>query len=87
MDEICTIDGAGRLVVPKGIRSRLGLRKGTRLRLIESEGRLLLEPLMEEAAPVEVEGLLVIQGRLTGDLPDHRDLRDQRIAALLRSVR
>jgi AbrB family looped-hinge helix DNA binding protein len=87
METICTIDGAGRLVVPKAMRTRLGIRKDTRLLLRELDGRLVIEPLLEDATPVEVDDLLVIPGRLEGAVPDHRDLRDQRIAALSRASR
>jgi AbrB family looped-hinge helix DNA binding protein len=83
MEDIITIDGAGRVVVPKAIRARLGLREGTRLHVREEAGkRLVLEPLAEEGVPAEVDGLLVIRGRLIGQIPDHRDQRTQRIRAL-----
>jgi len=35
-----TIDGAGRLVVPKAVRERLGLRPGTELELAVVDERL-----------------------------------------------
>ncbi|MBI2894368.1 MAG: AbrB/MazE/SpoVT family DNA-binding domain-containing protein [Deltaproteobacteria bacterium] len=76
------MDRAGRLVVPKAIRVRLGLREGSQLLAREDRGRLVLEPIAEEAVPVEVDGLLVIRGRLVGEIPDHRELRDQRITTL-----
>jgi AbrB family looped-hinge helix DNA binding protein len=83
MEEIITIDGAGRLVVPRAMRARLGLRKGSRLRVREEGGeRLVLEPVAEEAAPEDMDGLLVIRGRLGGAVPDHRDQRADRIARL-----
>ena len=83
MDETITIDAVGRLVVPKAIRTRLRLREGTRLHVWEEEGkRLVLEPVAEESMPAEVDGLLVIRGRLVGEIPDHRDLRTQRIRSL-----
>jgi len=86
MDEIITIDGAGRIVVPKAIRNRLQLRNGARLRVREEEGqRIVLEPLSEQASPVEAEGLLVIRGRLLGEMPDHRAQRSQRIRELSRA--
>jgi AbrB family looped-hinge helix DNA binding protein len=80
MEDIITIDGAGRLVVPHALRAKLHLRKGSRLRVREEGGsRLILEPLTEEGVPVEVDGLLVIPGRLVGDIPDHREQREQRL--------
>jgi AbrB family looped-hinge helix DNA binding protein len=88
MEEIITIDGAGRVVVPKAIRTRLRLQEGTRLRVREEAGkRLVLEPVSAEGVPVEVDGLLVIRGRLVGEIPDHREQRMQRIRSLGRMAR
>ncbi len=88
MEDIITIDAAGRIVVPKAMRARLALREGARLHVREEEGRrLVLEPLAEEGVPAEVEGLLVIRGRLLGEIPDHREQRAQRIRALGRVAR
>ena len=88
METLVAIDTAGRLVIPKSIRTRLRLQGGGRLRVREEAGqRLVLEPISEEAVPVEVDGLLVIRGRLVGDIPDHRDQRVQRIRSLGRIVR
>jgi AbrB family looped-hinge helix DNA binding protein len=88
MEEIIAIDGAGRLVVPKAIRTRLHLQEGTRLRVREEGGRrLVLEPVSDEGVPVEIDGLLVIRGRLVGEIPDHREQRRQRIRSLGRIAR
>ena len=83
MDDFATIDGAGRLVVPKAIREHLRLKQGSRVRLREEGQRLVLEPLPEECVVSEVDGLPVIRGRLTGNVPDHRALREQRLASQL----
>jgi AbrB family looped-hinge helix DNA binding protein len=88
MGDIVSIDRAGRLVVPKAIRTRLHLRAGTQLRVREEAGnRLVLEPIAAESVPVEIEGLLVIRGRLLGGVPDHRELRAERIHSLGRNAR
>lgn len=39
-----TIDGAGRVVVPKALRDQLGLVAGTALEATARDGRLELEP-------------------------------------------
>lgn len=39
-----TIDGTGRVVVPKGLRDELKLEPGTALEIRAREGRLELEP-------------------------------------------
>lgn len=82
MEDVITIDGAGRLVVPKALRTKFDLREGRKLVIRDDGARLVLEPIADDARPVEVDGLLVIRGRLTGDVPDHRALRSERIQAL-----
>ena len=79
MEKIITIDGAGRLVVPKPMRVELGLREGSRVRVREEGDRLVLEPVAESAVPVDVDGVLVLGGRLAGEVPDHRAVREERI--------
>ena len=39
-----TIDAAGRIVIPKALRDRLGLTPGEALDVREREGRLEIEP-------------------------------------------
>jgi len=38
-----TIDGAGRIVIPKAIRDRLGLPGGAEVEISEEDGRITLE--------------------------------------------
>lgn len=45
-----TIDPSGRLVIPKRIRDRLGLRGNEQVEITERDGRIEIEP-----APTEVE--------------------------------
>ena len=45
-----TIDAAGRLVIPKRIRDRLGLRGNEQVEITERDGRIEIEP-----APTDVE--------------------------------
>ncbi len=47
------IDGAGRVVVPKAIRDKLGLRGGTRLEITERDGVIELHPLALEVDLVD----------------------------------
>jgi AbrB family looped-hinge helix DNA binding protein len=74
-----TIDGSGRLVIPKEVRSRHGLRTGARLLLIEENDRLVLVPRGAETTTAERAGILVFQGTLAGEIPDHRTLREERL--------
>ena len=39
-----TIDSAGRVVIPKALRDRIGLAGGAELELREREGRIEIEP-------------------------------------------
>jgi AbrB family looped-hinge helix DNA binding protein len=79
-----TIDGAGRLVVPLPVRRRLRLVAGSRLRITEKHDSILLEPEHGEPRIQEEHGILVVGGQLQGDLPDHRDGREERLNKLAR---
>lgn len=59
-----TIDGAGRIVVPKKLRDRLGLVAGTEIEISETATGLAVEPAGGGALGrlVEDDGLLVIEG-------------------------
>jgi AbrB family looped-hinge helix DNA binding protein len=58
-----TIDPAGRLVIPKTIRDRLGLRGNEQVEITERDGRIEIEP-----APTDVE--LVREGSVLVARPD-----------------
>jgi AbrB family looped-hinge helix DNA binding protein len=58
------IDRAGRIVVPKPVRERLGLRAGMDLEAIESSEGLILRPLKRRPSMIKVDGLWVHQGKL-----------------------
>lgn len=58
-----TIDSAGRLVIPKGIREEAGLKPGMDLEIRWHEGRIEIEP-----APLPVK--LVRKGRLLVAVPE-----------------
>lgn len=57
-----TIDAAGRVVIPKALRERLGLLGGRSLDIREREGRLEIEP---AATPMT----LVRRGRIRVAVP------------------
>ena len=79
-----TVDRFGRLVVPKHLRTRLGWRAGTKVRLIPTLRGL--EVLTEDAAPPAPlglrweNGLLVAAGTFRGKPPNLSKLQ-QRLAA------
>ena len=63
-----TIDKAGRVVVPKPVRDRLGLQAGTQLELSEVQDGLLLKPIVREPSLIEIEGVWVHQGEPQGQV-------------------
>lgn len=58
-----TIDGAGRLVVPKALRERLGLTAGATVVLTETEGGVEIRPRPIDADVVRKGGVYVVQPR------------------------
>ena len=92
MNNTITLGKAGRLVVPKAIRDRLGLHEGSRLKLDIQGGNLNLVP---EPDPVSIEtkdGFPVIhsgpplkRGTIVQAIKAERDARDQRVVPHLLS--
>jgi AbrB family looped-hinge helix DNA binding protein len=56
------IDHAGRIVIPKAVRERLGLRPGTDLEVCDSPEGLILKPLPQRPSLVRENGVWVHQG-------------------------
>lgn len=83
-----TIDKAGRIIVPKDLRLRLGLRANTELEIVDHPGGLLLRLLESRPSLVKMNGLLVHQGRLEdgADLDRIVDsVREERIQDIIRN--
>ena len=59
-----TIDKAGRIALPKGLRLRLGLRPNTKFEIVERPDGLLLRVLDQQPFLRRTNGLLVHHGRL-----------------------
>ena len=57
------IDKSGRIVVPKPLRERLGLKPNTRLEAIEQPGGMLLRPVEQRPSMTRIDGLWVHLGR------------------------
>lgn len=83
-----TVDRFGRVVVPKSMRDRLGLRAGAAIEIEEADGRLSLRPIEDTAPLIMKEGVLVFGGAAIGDLEAavaaDRDERSRRIAGMPR---
>ena len=77
-----TMDRFGRIVVPKQLRDRHGLRPGCEVEIEDGANEITLRPLFDLPGLVEKEGILVFRGRATGELDSavrhHRDERLRR---------
>lgn len=56
------IDKAGRLVLPKSVRSQMGITPETALELVHSADGILLRRVAERPSMQQVDGLWVHQG-------------------------
>lgn len=59
-----TIDGSGRLVLPKKVRERYRLRAGAQLELEENAEGIVLKPAQQGPSMVRINGLWVHLGRV-----------------------
>lgn len=62
------IDKAGRLVLPKSIRTQFGITPDTPLELVQSADGILLRPVAERPSMQQVDGLWVHQGACTASV-------------------
>ncbi len=71
------IDKAGRIVVPKPIRERLGLSAGSGLTLEETPEGFTLRPLEERPSLIRKKGFLVYGGELPPGFDIVRAIEDE----------
>ncbi len=62
------IDRFGRVVIPKSMRERLGLRAGTAIEIEEDGNRISLRAVENVSFLAMKEGILVFIGEATGDI-------------------
>ena len=78
-----TMDRFGRIVVPKQLRDRHGLRPGSEVEIEDGANEITLRLLSDLPGLVEKEGILVFRGRAIGELDSavrsHRDERLRRV--------
>ena len=80
------IDKAGRIVVPKPLRERLGFTPDTELEAIEQPEGVLLKRVDQRPSMVKVDGLWVHQGSAEPGANWERileDVREERIDSVL----
>jgi AbrB family looped-hinge helix DNA binding protein len=80
-----TMDRFGRVVVPKDIRDRLGLRPGAEVDIDEKGNEVVLKPVEHEPSLMVKKGILVYSGNATGDVSGavqaHREERLKKVAS------
>ena len=81
------IDQAGRIVVPKPLRERLGFRADTQLEAIEQPDGVLLKRIEQRPSMAKVDGLWVHQGTAEPGANWERvldDVREERIESIFK---
>jgi AbrB family looped-hinge helix DNA binding protein len=82
------IDKAGRIVVPKPLRDRLGFKPDSELEAIERPDGMLLKRVEQQPSMTRVDGLWVHRDSAEPGANWERiidDLRDQRIESVLKA--
>lgn len=72
------IDNAGRIVVPKPIRDRLGLRAGADIEVTETADGIVLKPVADQPPMERVNGLWVHQGSASAGFDWDRFIDEER---------
>ncbi len=72
------IDNAGRIVLPKPVRDRYGLRAGAELEVTESPDGLWLKTAVDKPAMIRVRGFWVHQGEPPKDFDWRRFEEEER---------
>jgi antitoxin PrlF len=64
---ITSVTSKGQVVIPSMIRKRLNIKQGTRLCILESGGKVILQPITTDYFD-QMAGIVNSQGRLLKDL-------------------
>jgi AbrB family looped-hinge helix DNA binding protein len=82
------IDKAGRIVVPKPLRQRLGFKPDTEIEVVEQAEGVLLKRVEQRPSMMKVDGLWVHQGIAEPAASWDRiieDVREERTASVLKA--
>jgi AbrB family looped-hinge helix DNA binding protein len=83
MNTILTVDAAGRVVLPKPLRDRLGLCAGSELQLREDGAEIHLRSVANDSPLKEVNGFLVYTGESTASAASElQQVREARLRRL-----
>ena len=80
-----TIDGAGRVVIPKPLRDKLGLRAGSTLEVVETSQGVTLIPADQKSFMEKRGGFWVYTGEVPAGfdvvkaIDEEREARDRKI--------
>ena len=77
-----TMDKAGRIILPKSLRDRLGLHAGSNLDVVETPDGIRLKPVEAEPLMVKKDGLLVYTGKVPPGFDVVRAVEDDREARI-----
>lgn len=72
------MDKAGRVILPKPVRDRLGLHEGSDLDIEETPDGLLLKPTEQRPSMVKKQGLWVHSGKVPPGFDIVQAVRDDR---------
>ena len=72
------MDRAGRVILPKPVRDRLGLREGSDLEIVETPEGVVLKPTEHRPSMVKKQGLWVHTGKLPPGFDIVQAIRDDR---------
>jgi len=83
---VLTLDQFDRLLIPKEIREQLGLTSITQFTWAVQDGKLILEPLLQESKVYHSGTTLVVESEPIGNLETAlEDLREERIREFITS--
>ena len=85
---VLRIDKSGRIVVPKPLRDRFGLKPDMELEVLERAEGMLLRRVEQRPSMLKVEGLWVHQGTASPEANWARvldDVREERLDAVLKA--
>jgi AbrB family looped-hinge helix DNA binding protein len=72
------IDKAGRVILPKPVRDRLGLRAGSELEIEETGGGVMLRPAERRPSLIKKQGLWVHTGKVPAGFDVVQAIREDR---------